>query len=193
MTKLPPDIQAALAPRHLRPLDAGWRLARTPASACASPEALAGFATAWHEASVPGTVASCLHADLDAPGHYDADDWWYRTSFARPAEGERHWLRFEGLATLAQAWLNGTPILESRNMFRAHRVDVTGLLRADNDLVIAFRSLDGELAKKRPRPRWKTRLTERQDLRWARTTLLGRMPGWTPSLAPVGPWGTVEP
>src|SRR6185437_11890147 len=31
----------------------------------------------------------------------------------------------------------------------------------------------------------------RQDLRWFRTTLLGRIPGWTPPLAPVGPWGPI--
>ena len=191
MTKLPPDVQALLGAREVRPLDSGWSLARTPAGACASPEALAGFATPWHAAVVPGTVAACLHKDLDTPGPYDADDWWYRTSFPRPAGGARHYLRFEGLATLAQVWLNRRPILDSRNMFTASRVDVTALLAQENELVIAFRSLDAELAQRRPRPRWKTRLVENQSLRWVRTTLLGRMPGWTPSIAPVGPWGPV--
>jgi beta-mannosidase len=76
-------------------------------------------------------------------------------------------------------------------MFAAARVDVTALLADENELVIAFRSLDAELAQRRPRPRWKTRLVENQSLRWIRTTLLGRMPGWTPTIAPVGPWGPV--
>jgi len=125
MTRLPPDVAAALAPREVRPLDTAWQLARTPPGACASPEALAGFATTWHAAEVPGTVAACLHHDLDAPGNYDADDWWYRTSFPQPEGGARHYLCFEGLATIAQAWLNGSPILESRNMFVARRVDIT--------------------------------------------------------------------
>jgi beta-mannosidase len=151
---------------------------------------LASFPAQWHEAVVPGTVAASLHHDLDTPGNYDADDWWYRTSFPAPAgtPGARHRLRFEGLATLASVWLNGTAILSSRNMFVAQSVDVTRLLRDENQLLIAFHSLDAELAKKRARPRWKTALVEHQNLRWVRTTLLGRIPGWTPPVTPVGPW-----
>jgi beta-mannosidase len=191
MTRLPPDTRAALAPLRLTPLEAPWELARTPPGAVGSPGALAGFATTWHPARVPGTVAACLHADLDAPGDYDAHDWFYRTTFARPGAGTRHRLRFDGLATLAQAWLNGTEILVSRNMFRGASVDVTALLRDHNELVIAFRSLDAALAARRPRPRWKTRLVENQNLRWARTTLLGRMPGWSPPVAAVGPWAPI--
>jgi len=38
------------------------------------------------------------------------------------------------------------------------------------------------------RPRWKTALVGEQNLRWLRTTLLGRMPGWTPPITCVGPW-----
>lgn len=191
MTRLPPDVQPLLAPYRLRALDSGWRLARAPAGVLADPSALEGAALEWHHAEVPGTVASALHADLDLPGDYDADDWWYRTTFPRPDSGARHHLRFEGLATIAQAWLNGVPILESRNMFRAHRVNVTGAMRDENELVVAFRSLDRELAQRRPRPRWKTRLVREQGLRWVRTTLLGRIPAWTPAIAPVGPWGAV--
>ena len=189
MTRLPPDVQSALAAAHVRPLDGAWQLARTPAGHCATPESLGDLE--WHAAEVPGTVASSLHRDLDQPGNYDADDWWYRISFSKPESGSLHTLRFEGLATIAQAWLNGTPILESRNMFRAHAVDVTALLRDDNHLVIAFRSLDAALAARRPRPRWTTALVANQNLRWARTTLLGRIPAWTPAIQPVGPWGAI--
>ena len=186
MTKLPPDVQPLLSPRRVSLLEAGWRLARTAPGACDDPAALASIAE-WQEAQVPGTVAGSLHRDIGQPGDYDAHDWWYRTTFTRP-EGARHFLRFDGLATIAQAWLNGAPILESRNMFRRHRVDVTRHLRDQNELVIAFRSLAADLARRRPRPRWKTQLVRDQGLRWARTTLLGRIPAWTPAIAPVGPW-----
>lgn len=174
-------------------LDQGWQLARTPAGRCHSPGDLPAVEPRWHEARVPGTVASALRCGLDSPARYDADDWWYRVTFAAPqaAAGARHRLRFDGLATLAQAWLNGQPILESRNMFVGHRVDVTPLLRDVNHLVIRFASLHAELARKRPRPRWKTALVESQNLRWLRTTLLGRMPGWAPLVEAVGPWGEV--
>ena len=171
----------------------GWELGRSPPGALAGPEDLDRAALQWREAKVPGTVASAIHGDIDAPGPYDADDWWYRTRFAAPpgASGARHQLRFDGLATLAQVWLNGQPILVSRNMFVGHRVDVTALLRDSNQLVMRFSSLDAALAQKRSRPRWRTALVGKQNLRWYRTTLLGRIPGWTPPIAPVGPWAPI--
>ena len=121
----------------------------------------------------------------------DAHDWWYRTSFAAPAE-RPCFLCFDGLATVAEVWLNGRKILDADNMFRASRVDVTDVLNSQNELVIGFRSLTKFLGQQRARPRWKTNLVQQQQLRWARTTLLGRIPGWTPPIAPVGPWRAVR-
>ena len=171
----------------------GWQLARTAPGACASPDLLPTAALEWRDAIIPGTVASSLHRDIAEPGRYDADDWWYRTTFTTPrdAAGARFRLRFDGLATLADVWLNGEHILSSRNMFVGHRIDVTGRLRDVNHLVIRFASLAAALGEKRRRPKWKTGLTEEQNLRWFRTTLLGRMPGWSPAIEPVGPWGPV--
>jgi len=97
-------------------------------------------------------------------------------------------LCFDGLSTLAEVWLNGECMLNANNMFRSYRVDVAQRLRSDNELVIAFRSLASELKKRRPRPRWKTNLVNNQQLRWQRTSLLGRIPGWTPPVPAVGPW-----
>ena len=171
----------------------GWQLGRSPAGALAGPEELANASLQWHDAKVPGTVASAIHGDVDTPGPYDDADWWYRTQFAAPpaTPGVRHCLRFDGLATLAQVWLNGQPVLTSQNMFVGHRIDVTSLLRDMNHLVIRFASLEAALARKRPRPRWRTALVNQQNLRWFRTTLLGRIPGWTPPIAPVGPWAPI--
>jgi beta-mannosidase len=158
----------------------GWTLAR---SRTADPGE-------WREALVPGTVAASLKHDIGDEGPFDADEWWYRKVFPAPA-GERVFLRFDGLATLAAVYLNGTRILVSRNMFLGHRVDVTPLLREENELVIHFEALETALEQRRPRPRWKTALVARQNLRWFRTTLLGRMPGWSPPVTPVGPWGPI--
>src|SRR5262249_711774 len=57
-----------------------------------------------------------------------------------------------------------------------------------NELVMHFHALARLLKERRPRPRWKTKLVAEQQLRWFRTTFLGRMPGWNPMLDPVGPW-----
>ncbi len=169
----------------------GWQLARC-APGLLTNEALgfddgAGATLDWRAATVPGTVAESLHHDLDQVGHYDAHDWWYRCAFARPTAA-RVRVRFDGLATLARVWLNGTAILTSRNMFVAASVDITALLEDHNVLVMVFESLEAALRVRRARPRWKTALVENQNLRWFRTTLLGRIPGWTPPITPVGPW-----
>ncbi|GDX83647.1 glycosyl hydrolase [Deltaproteobacteria bacterium] len=193
--------------------DMEWELIESAAGAWTGPQALP--AAGWRAAIVPGTVAQSVGAGVDSVTDFDASDWWYRGRFSmaaplrpsatsppqEPGGGSETAIRindssyelvFEGLATLAEVWLNGAPLFTSRNMFRPRAVSVTGLLREENELVIAFRSVKAELAKKRPRPRWKTALVEQQNLRWLRTSLLGRIPGWTPKLAPVGPWRAVR-
>jgi hypothetical protein len=175
-----------------RTLGEGWQLARTPPGTVPSPEGLAA-------ANPDGTPPWCRArsprrwAMTSTFRDYDAHDWWYRTSFeAVPASAAtREYLAFDGLATLAQVWLNGREILVARNMFRRYRVEVTGALAAKNDLVIRFASLDAALTQRRPRPRWKTALVRQQNLRWFRTTFLGRMPGWAPAVPTVGPWRAV--
>jgi len=186
--------QNAPAHRTVRPLREGWQLARTAPDACADPARLDSLRLDWRRARVPGTVASVLHPDLRSSGPYDRDDWWYRLRFAARERkpGARYRLRFAGLATLAQVWLNGEPIASSRNMYVPCEADVTERLRDENDLAIRFASLEAACAARRPRGRWKSALVARQDLRWFRTTLLGRMPGWTPEVDPVGPWGPVS-
>ncbi|MDP2307736.1 MAG: glycoside hydrolase family 2 protein [Pseudomonadota bacterium] len=169
-------------------LHRGWHLTSTPPGLLSTPDQLPAAGPAWRDAVVPGTVAQSPALGVDE--HLDASDWWYRCTFTTPEElrGLPQRLRFEGLATLAEVWLNGVSLFSSRNMFRARSCDVVPLLRDPNELVVCFRSLDAELSRKKPRPRWKTALVDQQNLRWVRTTLLGRMPGWTPRIAPVGPW-----
>lgn len=172
----------------------GWSFASARPGAVTDPSEWTDDG-AWRPAVVPGTVASS-HAsrELDDHDDYDADDWWYRCAFPDPRGGgtdERVRLRFDGLATLATVWLNGERVLDSANMFVAWHVDVTELLRAENELAIVFHSLEEALRERRPRPAWKTALVEEQRLRWFRTTLLGRIPGWTPRIPPVGPWRPV--
>src|SRR6185312_14513842 len=48
-----------------------------------------------------------------------------------------------------------------------------------------------ERRRRLPVARWKTRLVAEQQLRWFRTTLFGRAPGFAPEPEPVGPWRPV--
>jgi beta-mannosidase len=170
-----------------------WSCCARPAGSIIHPDQLAAVGT-WLPAPVPGTAAAALQAsgqwDLGQPYDFDSEDWWFRTAFADARAPCR--LRFDGLATLAEVWLNGQQLLTTANMFRSFCIDVSPYLRKDNELVLGFRSLAAELRKKRPRPRWKTNLVSQQQLRWLRTTLLGRIPGWSPPVAPVGPWRVVQ-
>jgi beta-mannosidase len=173
-----------------------WSVARTAPDEFASPADLHLRDLEWIDAPVPGTVAQALsnagHALHDHPQDLDASDWWYRCSFAPPPRDGRLELRFGGLATLAEIWLNEVPLLRTDNMFREYAVDVSDHLDDRNGLAICFRSVAAALKQRRPRPRWKTRLVTDQQLRWFRTTLLGRIPGWSPPIAPVGPWRLIS-
>jgi beta-mannosidase len=167
------------------------------ADSVVTPDELDQAGTFW-PAAVPGTAAGALRTagtwDFDTPRDFDARDWWYRTRFAASPGGAANAatvLRLEGLATVAEVWLNGVKVLDADNMFRVYELDVGGSLRATNELAIRFRSLAALVKARRGRPRWRTKLVDSQQLRWFRTTLLGRIPGWTPPVAAVGPWRPV--
>lgn len=177
-----------------------WSVGALPAGVFQGPDD-ADRVSDWRPAIVPGTVAAALLPG--APGNiagdavlqdYDDLDWVFRTSFeaSSPVQGQRLLLELDGLATVAEAWLNDTRVLESRNMFRSYALDVSHLVKADNQLCLVFRALNPVLGEKRPRPRWKTRLVDAQNLRYVRTTLLGRIASWTPKVKPVGPWRPVR-
>jgi beta-mannosidase len=178
-----------------RALTHGWEAAATPAEAAVeSPEP-----ATWWPARVPGTAADALsQAGAWQPGEphdFDAEDWWFRTSFdAEPAgPGEQVVLLLEGIATVAEVHLNGERVLDSDSMFAAHALDVGSLLRdRSNELTICCRGLAPRLrARRRPRARWGTRLVADGNLRFFRTMLLGRAPGFAPDPPAVGPWRDV--
>lgn len=178
------------AGERVQALGEGWSLATTAPGAIGTPTCL-GSITDWISAPVPGTAAQALRDagswSLDAPTPLHDRDVWYRLRFT--GEGPRT-LRLGGLATIAEIWLNGERLLGSDSMFVEHAIDVA--LRGDNELCLAFRALHPTLATKKGRGRWRTRLAEPANLRFARTTLLGHMAGWCPPVHAVGPYRPIE-
>jgi beta-mannosidase len=172
-------------------LTESWELTETAPGKATNPSALEG--AMWRPAQVPGTVESAVpEIQRLGRGDVDASEWWYRCHFDLPTPSKHPLaLDFEGLATQAEIWLNGQRLFSSDNMFQSHRVEVAELLHGQNWLYLRFGSLADALAVRRARPRWRTRLVEHQQLRWHRTTLLGRMPAWSPPIKPVGPWKPV--
>lgn len=175
-----------------------WLLVSTEPDAAKTPADLETTHLSWLRAVVPGTVAQTMQLaglwHIDQSFDFDCSDWWYHCEFEQEfkTSDSKKFIQFDGLATLAEVWLNGESILQSDNMFLKHDVDVTNYLSTTNHLYICFRSLASAMKERRPRPKWKTKLVNNQQLRWFRTSLLGRIPGWTPPVSPVGPWRSVR-
>ncbi|MBR3085888.1 MAG: glycoside hydrolase family 2 [Kiritimatiellae bacterium] len=75
---------------------------------------------------------------------HEGHQWLYTRSFTAPdiPEGGRAVLRFEGIDTLADIFLNGVKIGETANMLIPHRFDVTDRLRpGENTVQVLIRSV----------------------------------------------------
>ena len=193
-----PPRRVAVEGHEVVDLREGWEAAPSEPGACADAGDLGQLR--WSRAAVPGTAADVLRGDdvgrwnLAMPA-LDEQDWWFRRRLdvAPLAAGEEVSLVFEGLATVAEVYLNGERILDSDSMFAVSEVDVGALLGAENELAICFRALAPLLAvSRRPRARWRTRLVADGGLRFFRTMLIGRAPGFAPGPAVVGPWRPVR-
>jgi beta-mannosidase len=182
---LPLDGQTSL-------LDAGWSLILSEPGAYARPQDIPTAIEAI-PAIVPGTVASALESagcfDRHDPVPLIDNDVWYRRSLADEMPGPAI-LRFEGLATIADVYLDDQLILSSTSMFESHDVPVE--LTGSRTLSIYFRALKPHLGKTGPRARWRTRLMNNPGLRLTRTTALGFMPGWAPEVQAVGPFRPIS-
>ncbi len=175
---------------------AAWECCATAPGAAATPADLAAVCATWLSATVPGTAAGSLRdagADDVSGRDFDAEDWWFRTRFDAPRHrvDDAHVLIVEGLATIGDVWVNGTHVLHTDNMFEPYRADVP-LRAGENELVIRCAALSPLLAARRRRPRWKTYLVSHQSLRWFRTALIGRLPGWARTPIVVGPWRPIR-
>jgi beta-mannosidase len=171
-----------------RPLEQGWMLLVAEAGRHADPSQIHRPA-ARIPATVPGTVAGALSNaglfDRHKPHPlHDKDAWYFR-----PLEGEAPGpaiLRFEGLATIAEIYVNGVLKATSDSMFES--LDIAVDLTGRDELAICFRALQPHLDKRGPRARWRPQMMDQQGLRLLRTTALGHMPGWCPEIHPVGPY-----
>ena len=166
-----------------------WEYAVLQPGTATNPQDFSNLKLNWQAAVVPGTVAGAelIRGDFEYGNtDYDSKDYWYRCTITLPEAPLVH-LNFAGLATLAEVFWNDVHILSSNNMFEPHSIDVSHLPRVGT-LWIRFCALNEALKVKRPRPKWRTKLVDNQQLRWFRKTLLGRIPTWSPPVSPVGPW-----
>ena len=109
----------------------------------------------WMPCTIPASVHTALleNEKIDDPYYRDnedklqwieMEDWEFKGSFTateKDCERKHQELRFEGIDTYAQIYLNDSLILETDNMFRSWTADVTGLLKpGENELHVYFES-----------------------------------------------------
>ena len=164
----------------------------TPSTAghWSAPAAIAADAR-WITAPVPGTVAQALAAaglwSFDNPTPLNGRDYWYHLRIK--AFGAKL-LRLEGLATIAEVYFNGAPLLRSHSMFETHEATIS--FSGEDEIHICFRALAPLLDAPQKRARWKPKLIQPPALRGFRTTALGHMPTWCPPVECVGPWREIQ-
>ena len=106
----------------------------------------------WYDTKVPGNNVSDLlnHKLISNPFYATNEDsikwifekeWTYRSNFQISETilaKKNHRLAFNGLDTYAKVFLNDSLILEANNMFVAWEIDVNGIVRKENTLIVKF-------------------------------------------------------
>ncbi|HEY5466910.1 MAG TPA: glycoside hydrolase family 2 protein [Clostridia bacterium] len=120
------------------------------------------------------------------------EDWAYRCTFAKPGMDGTTYLHFKGLDTVSDIYLNGHWIAGSKTMYLPVRVEVTGRLQAENDLLVYFHSPFKmvEIYRDTMPDDWKGVISPRSLLRKSGGDFgeyLGAIPGFTP----IGIFGDV--
>lgn len=116
--------------------------------------------TKWYKATVPGTVHTDLLSNKLIPDPFyrdnesklqwiDKADWEYKTVFVIDEKvyiRKNIKLRFEGLDTYADVYLNDQLILQANNMFRGWTLDIKKFVRkGNNELLIKFWSAQNKV------------------------------------------------
>ncbi|WMS86182.1 glycoside hydrolase family 2 TIM barrel-domain containing protein [Pleionea litopenaei] len=180
-----------------KPLNNGaWQLTISPAGGCQEPTDLCSN----DERSFPSFTldsikpVSQLIKELELSEKYqniDAFDWWFTTNVSSNTNHDIHLLKMNKLASVSEVWIDYNRILVSNNAFLNHLLPFS-MVNDVCKISLCFRGLSTLLNQKMPRPRWKTKLVEQQQLRWLRTPLFGRIKSWTPPSVRMGLLGSIE-
>lgn len=130
-----------------------------------------------------GTEIGCPEALRPPAGRAGAsaaaDHWWHTRTSADS-------LRIEQISFPAEVFVDGEPVAASVSEFLPLQVELPG---TECEVVIVCRSLDRWLGTRRPRGRWRSALTGTQGMRWARVSLVGRVPAFAAPAPAVGARG----
>jgi beta-galactosidase len=122
-------------------LDEGWRFQRADVPGAAMP-GLNDASAPWIDVTLPHTW-NALDGE-DGGSNYYRGIGWYRRHLTAPADftgGSRRqaFLQFDGANIVTDVYLNGTHLGQHRGGFAAFRYDVTSVLNAAGDNVLAVK------------------------------------------------------
>ncbi len=143
-----------------------------------------------YKIAAPITVArACLDHNLDMNAIVAAGkSFWFVNLFH--GQGPQK-LIFEGLTVPSYVYFNGALLCMSPSMYLQFECTTPDLdISILNQLSICFTSSFETI--RLPRPRWRQKMIDESNLRSARNTLLGSMPGSCPSVKPLGILNTVR-
>jgi beta-mannosidase len=106
---------------------------------------------------------------------------------ARCSSAEGDLLAIGGIATVWEVLVDGEVVLSGDSAFERPAVEIP---EGEHEVRIVVHPLTDLLATlpTKPRQRWRTMLVEEARLRWVRTQVLGRAPGFSPGPPVVGPF-----
>ena len=146
------------------------------------PEQLKGEPVKKIEATVPGNVEFALseHGFLPKDLFYSQNilktypfesyDFWYEREFTLTAEqlAKPCYLQFNGADTIAEYFLNGTKIGESKNMLIAHRFSINGAAKTGKNRLFVKLASDILYAAEKEFPPYILALPSNQESVWLR-------------------------
>ncbi len=141
--------------RIWKDLNTGWSLTIAPNKEVKArgfdPHTLADLEAGGFD-SIPARVPGNFELDLVEAGlapdpyyaqnpfafqQYENRHLWYATRFAAEDAGDANtFLRFEGIDTVADIWLNGSLLGHTDNMLIEHTFSVAGRLKGENELLV---------------------------------------------------------
>lgn len=149
------------------PLEKGWCLRSLEPATSVDPAAVAAEDTGtWLSVD---TVPAEVHDILLAHGKLDPEyrlgwcesaawvtklDWLYRLDFDCETPGVRTYLRFGGLDTFADIYLNGVLIGTHNDFYVSDLIDVTGTVAVHNTLLLHFHNALGVLDELEQPEKW---------------------------------------
>ncbi len=150
-------------------------------------------------APVPGSIHTALATagvipdttfgrNQELARRYSYMDWWYRTAFPAHDLDAPCELVFDGACNRCEVYLNGALIGGHEGMFGGPTIDVTGMLRPKNELVVHLFAIPEHCPGQGPMD-----LPERRNLlnndAWHDTVVFNNVYGWHYSCLPsLGIW-----